>query len=92
MDEDDWPNDQEQRQEIVELWKKPWGDRRQEIVVIGQSINQDTITAKFDACLLTSEEMELGPEKWIELFNDPFHEWQEVIDEEYQEEETLIRS
>ena len=92
MDEDDWPNDQEQRQEIVELWKKPWGDRRQEIVVIGQSINQDTITAKFDACLLTNEEMELGPEKWIELFNDPFHEWQEVIDEEYQEEETLIRS
>ena len=50
------------------------------------------ITAKFDACLLTSEEMELGPEKWIELFNDPFHEWQEVIDEEYQEEETRIRS
>ena len=93
MDEHDWPNDQEQRQEIAELWKKPWGDRRQEIVVIGQNINQDAITAKFDACLLTDKEMELGPERWVDLFKDPFHEWQEVIDEEFQEEEeqNLIR-
>ena len=94
MDECDWPNDQEQRQEIAELWQKPWGDRRQEIVVIGQDIDSDAITAKFEACLLTNKEMELGPERWIALFNDPFHEWQEIIDEEltYDSEENLIQN
>ena len=94
MDECDWPNDQEQRQEIAELWQKPWGDRRQEIVVIGQDIDSDAITAKFEACLLTNKEMELGPERWIALFNDPFHEWQEIIEEEltYDSEENLIQN
>ena len=94
MDECDWPNDQEQRSEIAELWQKPWGDRRQEIVVIGQDIDSDAITAKFEACLLTNKEMELGPERWIALFNDPFHEWQEIIDEEltYDSEENLIQN
>ena len=90
MEESDWPEDQEQRQEIAKLWQKPWGDRRQEIVVIGQNIDREAITKKFDDCLLTDKEMELGPEVWME-FHDPFHEWQEVIDEVLQsEEETLI--
>ena len=90
MDESDWPEDQEQRQEIAELWQMPWGDRRQEIVVIGQNIDREAITKKFDDCLLTDKEMELGPEVWME-FHDPFHEWQEVIEEVLQsEEETLI--
>ena len=48
MDKRDWPEDQEQRQAISELWGEPWGDRRQEIVVIGQDIDHEAIIKKFD--------------------------------------------
>ena len=55
VDKGEWPDDQQQCEEIVKLWKKPWGDRRQELVVIGQNMDHGVITAKFDACLLTDE-------------------------------------
>ncbi|MBT4277005.1 MAG: cobalamin biosynthesis protein CobW, partial [Verrucomicrobia bacterium] len=61
---------------------KPWGDRRQEIVVIGQSMDPDAIIAKFDGCLLTDDEMELGPEGWMTHFEDPFFDWQVAMEEE----------
>ena len=54
-------------QEIAELGT-PWGDRRQEIVVIGQNIDREAITKKFDG-LLTDKEMELGPEGWMEFYD-----------------------
>lgn len=93
MDKQDWPDDQEQRGEIKALWEEPWGDRRQEIVVIGQDMDPKAVTAKFDMCLLTDEEMALGPERWKSDFNDPFYEWREVTEEEFEAEsdETLIR-
>jgi hypothetical protein len=34
-----------------------WGDRRQELVFIGEKINQEAVTAAFDNCLLTAPEM-----------------------------------
>ena len=93
VDDRDWPDDQEQRAEIIQLWQEPWGDRRQEIVVIGQDIDREAITTKFDACLLSDEEMEFGPEEWLKSFEDPFLEWREVAEEELETEatETLIR-
>lgn len=36
---------------------EPWGDRRQEIVFIGERINETEVTRCFDACLLTAPEM-----------------------------------
>tara|TARA_Y100001934_G_scaffold200760_1_gene236696 strand:+ start:363 stop:1619 length:1257 start_codon:yes stop_codon:yes gene_type:complete len=93
VDQSDWPDEPDQREEITNLWEEPWGDRRQEIVVIGQDINRDEVTAKFDFCLLTDEEMELGPQGWASI-DDPFPEWREVTTEEAllgEEQETLIR-
>jgi len=89
----EWPDDQEECEEIAKLWEKPWGDRRQEIVVIGQLLDQAAIIAKFDACLLTDEEMALGPEGWLANFKDPFLEWRAATEEEQaaQAEETLTR-
>ena len=41
-------------------------DRRQEIVFIGHRMKREKIQELMDECLLTDEEMTLGPEKWKE--------------------------
>ena len=94
VDKREWPDEQEQCEEIMKLWQKPWGDRRQEVVIIGQNMDRAAITALLDACLLTDEEMEFGPEEWPARFNDPFHEWRRITEEELlaQEEETMIQN
>ena len=75
--------DKEQCDEIMRLWKKPWGDRRQEIVIIGKNMDRDKVTSKFDACLLTDEEMTLEPEMWRARFNDAFPKWGEATDKDH---------
>jgi len=45
-------------------WQKPWGDRRTELVVIGQNMDHTAMRAALEACVLTDEEME----KYTELF------------------------
>ena len=56
-------------------WDPTWGDRCQQIVWIGISVDRARITAMLDACLLTDEEMALGPEAWAEEFADELPEW-----------------
>ena len=69
-----WPDDDQQCREIAALWKKPWGDRRQELVVIGLELDVELLTDRLDACLLTDVEMALGPQGWAG-FSDPFLPW-----------------
>jgi len=45
-------------------------DRRQEIVFIGHRMNKDVIQKILDECLLTEEEMAMGPEKWKETMDE----------------------
>ena len=65
---------------IAALWQEPFGDRRQELVLIGQDMDQAALVAAFDACLLTDAEWALGPEGWLS-FADPFSDWAVEVDE-----------
>ena len=41
-----------------------YGDRQQELIFIGQNLDQDHVTRVLESCLLTDEEYELGPGSW----------------------------
>jgi len=42
---------------MAQLWQEPWGDRRTELVVIGQDMEHDQMTKALEACVLTDVEM-----------------------------------
>lgn len=73
-----WPEDQSSRDAIERNWDDLTGDARQEIVLIGMDMDQDALTAQFDACLLTDDEMALGANEW-EQFDNPFTGWTDII-------------
>ncbi len=76
---DDWPTAEEGEEaaELLEQISGDWlpgvGDRRQEFVVIAQDLDEVTLQAALDNCLLTEDEMT----QWAEgiPFADPFPEW-----------------
>ena len=74
VDKDYWPTDKASLAEIRRLSEAPYGDRRQELVFIGQQLNEKTMRAALDACLLDTREMSDGMDTWS-LFPDPFPEW-----------------
>lgn len=70
---DKWPENSEWREGIKKYFNGKYGDRRQEIVLIGMNMDKAKLTAMFDACLLTNEEMQMEY-RW-KKFPDPFPEW-----------------
>ena len=70
----DWPEDKVYLESIESLWVEPFGDMRQELVFIGQNLDQNKIINKLDDCLLSEEEMLKGKSYWKTL-DDPFPEW-----------------
>jgi G3E family GTPase len=71
-----WPDDAEYLASIEKNWVEPFGDMRQELVFIGQGLNENQVTHTLEQCLLTDEELLLGKDYWINL-SDPFPAWEE---------------
>ena len=75
--EKDWPEDEEYLASIKNQWVEPFGDMRQELVFIGQGLDQEKMTQKLNECLLTEEEVLKGREYW-ETLKDPFPAWEQI--------------
>ncbi len=60
----------ENQEQIESGWDKTFGDRKNEIVFIGQDMDEAVIRADLDACLATDEELE--SQKWLAGYPD---EW-----------------
>lgn len=71
---EEWPPEVETLARIRETWREPYGDRRQELVLLGEAANLSAITAGLNRCLLTREEFAHSPREWLAL-PDPFPAW-----------------
>jgi G3E family GTPase len=58
------------RKHIENRWSRKWGDRVNEIVFIGQDIDQEAITSELNKCVLQDSEIHLFESK--SSFRDPF--------------------
>ncbi|MDP3330616.1 MAG: zinc metallochaperone GTPase ZigA [Methylococcaceae bacterium] len=76
---DHWPEDADELALIKSRWQEPFGDRQQELVIIGINMDKTALTTSFNGCLLTDEEMLMGAmgmnmKAW-QVLTDPFPAW-----------------
>lgn len=64
--EEDWGADEDTLKAIKNDFEGAWGDRRQEMVFIGEKLDVEGLTKKLDSCLLNSAEMR----KWERVMKD----------------------
>jgi G3E family GTPase len=63
IDKSHWPENLER--DIAPLWDEQYGDRQQEIVIIGQDLDKDAICQALEECLVPLESMKIGgQESW----------------------------
>jgi G3E family GTPase len=71
---EEWPADEEALARIRESWQEPYGDRRQELVLLGVAAELPAVLNRLKACLLTAEEFARPPREWVK-WRDPFPAW-----------------
>ncbi|MEV6367187.1 GTP-binding protein [Micromonospora musae] len=83
-----WPEDPAERAELEARWHPLFGDRQQEIVLIGVGLDADGLRDRLTECLLTAAELAAGEDAWREL-PDPFPGWDvdDLVDHRHQREE-----
>lgn len=72
---EDWPTDPDYLASIKKQWVEPFGDMRQELVFIGQGLDQKAMTKALEKCLLNEEDVLKGKKYWA-ILNDPFPAWE----------------
>ena len=72
---ENWPDDQEYLDSIADNWVEPFGDMRQELVFIGQGLDQTAMIQALDNCLLCEDDVLKGRQYWATLA-DPFPAWE----------------
>jgi G3E family GTPase len=101
-----WPIDKDIIESIERDFAGQWGDRRQEIVFIGEGIDARQISQALDECLLNDKEMwqwerimknpKMSPaqkeDALNELWEDGWEEWLnvDVVDEDVDEDEMEV--
>jgi G3E family GTPase len=78
---EEWPEDEQFLAEIADVWEEPWGDRRTELVIIGQDLEVNLLRQCFEACLLSDAEMQTGPTCWA-TWTDPMEAWSDELPSE----------
>lgn len=63
--EEDWGADEDTTSAIQNDFEGEWGDRRQELVLIGENLDVDGLTKLLDSCLLSRAEMR----KWEKVMH-----------------------
>ncbi len=69
-----WPSDPATLADVMKHWQEPYGDRRQELVLIGRDFDASELRRRLTDCLLVESEMRRGPAGWAG-FEDPFAPW-----------------
>ncbi len=79
--------------DIMKDFQEPYGDRRQELVLIGfkDIMNKDALFSILDSLLISDEDFAKGPEYWMEKFakDDPFPPWTSFEDDDEDEWEDI---
>lgn len=86
LPETEWSDDPEVRASVRNDFAGEYGDRRQEIVFIGFSMDIAALETLLDSCLLTDKEYQRGPAFWSQL-PDPFASWDDEEEDEEEEED-----
>ncbi len=69
--QDQWPEDDAEVKSIMKHWHPTFGDRRQQLVFIGQGLDEASIKAALKQCLIRPAEMEE-----MMFLSDPFPEFE----------------
>ena len=76
---DGWDLDDEEEAARQRVWDALVGDRRTEVVLIGQDLDAGAIHALLDTALLTDAEVAAGADAWRQL-DDPLPAWDVAAD------------
>lgn len=78
MPESEWPEDAESKASILKNWHPVFGDRFQQLIFIGKPEILPEIQAVLEECLLTDEELALGP-GYCQSLPNPFGDWNHYV-------------